>query len=49
MRMFEVQGIEIKSTRSKVFEFLQVPENLPRWASAFVSAGNGRARLETPE
>jgi hypothetical protein len=31
-----------------VFEFLRVPENLPRWVHAFVSAGNGRARLETP-
>ena len=24
------------------------PGNLPRWARAFTSAGNGRARLETP-
>ena len=32
----------------KVFEFLREPANLPRWAHAFVSAGNGRARLETP-
>jgi hypothetical protein len=31
-----------------VFEFLREPANLPRWAHAFVSAGNGRARLETP-
>jgi hypothetical protein len=29
-------------------EFLRVPENLPQWAHAFVSAGNGRARLEIP-
>jgi hypothetical protein len=27
---------------------LRIPENLPRWAHAFVSAGNGRGRLETP-
>ena len=48
MRMFDVQGIEIAAPRRKVFEFLREPANLPRWAHAFVSAGNGRARLETP-
>ena len=47
MRMFDVQGIEINAPRHKVFEFLRLPENLPRWAQAFVSAGNDRARLET--
>jgi hypothetical protein len=48
MRMFDVQGIEINASRSKVLEFLRLPENLPRWAHAFASAGNGLARLETP-
>jgi hypothetical protein len=48
MRMFDVQGIEIMAPRRKVFEFLREPVNLPHWAHAFVSAGNGRARLETP-
>jgi hypothetical protein len=48
MRMFDVQGVEIVAPRQKVFEFLRVPSNLPRWAHAFASAGNGRARLETP-
>ena len=48
MRMFDVQGIEITAPRRKVFEFLREPANLPRWAHAFVSADNGRARLETP-
>jgi len=48
MRMFDVQGVEIVAPPQKVFEFLRVPGNLPRWAQAFVSAGNGRARLETP-
>ena len=47
MRMFDVQGIEITAPHHKVFEFLRDPANLPRWAQAFVSAGNGRARLET--
>lgn len=48
MRMFDVQGIEIRAPRGKVFEFLRVPGNLPRWAHAFTSAEDGRARLETP-
>ena len=48
MQMFDVQGIEIRAARRKVFEFLKEPANLPRWAHAFVSAGEGRARLETP-
>lgn len=48
MRTFDVQGIEIVASRQKVFEFLRVPGNLPRWARAFVAAGDGRARLETP-
>jgi hypothetical protein len=46
--MFHVEGIEIMAPRRKVFEFLREPANLSRWAHAFVSAGNGRARLETP-
>ena len=48
MRMFDVQGIEIMAPRHKVFEFLREPGNLPRWAHAFVFAGDGRARLHTP-
>lgn len=48
MKLFDVQGIEILVQPSKVFEFLREPGNLPRWAHAFVSAQNGRARLETP-
>lgn len=48
MRMFDVQGIEIMVPRDPVFEFVRQPGNLPRWAQAFVSAGDGRARLETP-
>jgi hypothetical protein len=48
MQMFDVQGIEILAPRGKVFEFVKRPENLPHWAHAFVSAGDGRARLDTP-
>ena len=48
MRMFDVQGIEIRAPRAKVFEFLSHPSNLPRWAHAFKSADDKNARLETP-
>jgi hypothetical protein len=48
MDMFDVQAIEIAAPRSRVFDFLQKPANLPLWASAFVSADYDRARLETP-
>jgi hypothetical protein len=48
MRVFDVQGIEIAAPRRKVFEFLKEPRNLPLWARAFDTSGNGRARLSTP-
>ena len=48
MRMFDVQAIEIVAPSFKVFEFVREPENLPKWAHAFVSAERGRARLATP-
>src|SRR5262245_21460632 len=48
MDMFDVQGIEIRAPRDRVFDFLRNPATLPQWAHAFTSVGNGRARLETP-
>jgi uncharacterized protein YndB with AHSA1/START domain len=48
MRLFDVQGIEIRATRATVFEFLRNPRNLPQWAHAFTAAADGQARLETP-
>jgi hypothetical protein len=48
MRMFDVHGIEIRAPRGRVLEFLRNPGNLPQWAHAFTSAGDGQARLETP-
>jgi len=46
--MFDVQGIEIRADRDRLFKFVSDPCNLPRWASAFKSADQERARLETP-
>ena len=48
MRMFDVQGVEIAAPVAKVFQFVREPANLPRWARAFESVQDGRARLETP-
>ena len=47
MRTFDVQGIEIRASRDKVFEFLRDPRNLPRWSHAFKAIDIDRARLET--
>jgi hypothetical protein len=46
--MFDVQGIEIRASRDKLFQFVRDPRNLPRWAHAFKSADETRARLATP-
>jgi hypothetical protein len=48
MRMFDVQGVEIQASCQAVFEFVRNPRNLPRWAHAFQSADDERARLATP-
>jgi hypothetical protein len=47
MRTFDVQGIEIRAPRAKLFDFLKDPGNLPRWAEGFKTADGERARLET--
>jgi len=48
MRTFDVQGIEIRAARDRLFKFVSEPGNLPKWAHAFKSADRERARLETP-
>ena len=48
MKTFDVQGIEIRASRDRVFEFLRNPRNLPRWTHAFTSADDERAQLQTP-
>jgi len=48
MRMFDVQAIEINAPRDAVFAFVRDPANLPRWAHAFETADETRARLVTP-
>jgi hypothetical protein len=48
MRTFDVQGIEIRASRSVVFDFVRNPHNLPKWAHAFQQADDKRASLKTP-
>src|SRR5712692_5993406 len=45
---FDIQGIEIRASRDRVFEFVRDPRNLPRWTHAFKSADDECARLQTP-
>lgn len=47
MRTFDVQGIEIRTARDRLFKFVSEPGNLPRWARAFKSADRQQARLES--
>ncbi len=48
MNTFDIQGIEIRASRDRVFEFVRDPRNLPRWTHAFKSADDECARLQTP-
>jgi hypothetical protein len=51
MRMFDVQGIEIRAQRANVFEFLRNPGNLPHWpmhSRRSRMAGPGSRRLQDP-
>jgi hypothetical protein len=49
MKTFDVQGIEILAKKDVVFAFVCDPRNLPRWAHAFQSVADGKARLVTPD
>lgn len=49
MKMFDVQGIEIRVPSKALFEFVKEPRNLPKWAHAFRSADDERACLETQQ
>lgn len=48
MKTYDVQTIEIKKSYSKVFDFIMVPENLPKWALGFKMVDGNSAVLETP-
>lgn len=48
MKMFDVQGIHLKATQQRTFEFIADPALLPKWTNAFASVNNGKAVLRTP-
>jgi len=49
MKTFDVQSIEIARNYEQVFEFIQNPENLTKWAMAFKEIDGRNARLVTPK
>lgn len=49
MKLFDVQGIEIRAPRDRVFAFIRDPKRLPDWAEAFRGADQNQARLQTPQ
>src|SRR5262245_8722790 len=49
MKTFDVKSIGIEASRSRVFEFVAEPSNLPKWAHAFKRADTHSALLETPK
>ena len=47
MRLFHVQGIEIRGPRARVVRVGCNAASLPQWTRAFRSVHNGHARMET--
>ena len=48
MKNFDVQHTLIQAPFNSVFEYIVNPKNLPEWTSAFSSADENKAVLETP-
>jgi hypothetical protein len=48
MKMFDVQGIDIKAAYERTFPYIADPAHLPLWTNAFATVTNGRAMLRTP-
>lgn len=48
MKMFDVQGIEIRTPYERAFSYIADPMQLPQWTNAFATVANGRAMLRTP-
>src|SRR2546430_15997293 len=47
MRLHEIQSIEISAPYDTTFRFIADRSNLPRWAEAFTSVEDDRARMRT--
>lgn len=48
MKTFDVQSIGIEKSTGDVFDYVSMPENLPKWTNAFKSANSEMAELVTP-
>ena len=48
MKIFDVQGSDLKVPRGQAFAFIADPAQLPRWTNAFASVTAGRAVMRTP-
>ena len=49
MKTFDVQNIEVMVDAERAFDYIADARNLPEWTNAFAEAGNGHARLHTPD
>jgi hypothetical protein len=49
MKTFDVQTIEVSAPFDKAFAYIADPQKLPRWATAFEQARDGRAVMKTEE
>lgn len=48
MKNFDVQSAELNVSNHFAFSYIANPANLPSWAQAFASVGNGKAWMRTP-
>ena len=48
-KLFDVQAVLIQTPRENACRYIADPRTLPEWTNAFQSAGDGKAKLETPD
>lgn len=48
MKNFDVQSADLNVSKDFAFSYIANPVNLPSWAQAFASVGNGKALMRTP-
>ncbi len=48
MKKFDVQGVELHTSREVAFAYIADPMQLPQWTNAFAAVADGRAVMRTP-
>jgi len=48
MKKFDVQGVDLHTTREMAFSYIADPMHLPQWTNAFASVTGRRAVMRTP-